>query len=167
MSALVIRPGGMGDVAELTELYNYYIRETPITFDIQPFTVEQRKEWFAKFGSAGRYRIVVAEDGGEVVGFASTSPFRPKAAYDTSVEVSIYVRHDRKGRGIGVKLYEALFEAIRGEDIHVALAGITLPNEASVGLHRRFGFVDVGVYHEVGRKFGRFWDVVWMEKILA
>jgi phosphinothricin acetyltransferase len=167
MSALVIRPGRSGDVVELTELYNYYIRETPITFDIQPFTVEQRKEWFAKFGSTGRYRILVAEDGGEVVGFASSSPFRPKAAYDTSVEVSIYLRHDRKGRGIGAKLYEALFEAIRGEDIHVALAGITLPNEASLAIHKRFGFVDVGVYHEVGRKFGRFWDVVWMEKIFA
>ncbi|MEU6230036.1 N-acetyltransferase family protein, partial [Streptomyces sp. NPDC047042] len=95
-----------------------------------------------------------------------SGPFRAKPAYGTTVEVTVYLAPDAGGRGIGTLLYKALFEALAGEDVHRALAGIVTPNEASVRLHERFGFRYVGTYREVGRKFGRYWDVAWYEKDL-
>ena len=97
-------------------------------------------------------------------GLPGSLPFRPKAAYETSVELTIYVAADERARGVGPRLYAALFEALRGEDVHRLLAGIALPNEASVRMHERLGFTCVGVYSEVGRKFGRYWDVGWWER---
>jgi phosphinothricin acetyltransferase len=161
-----IRPGRESDVPALTAIYNHYVRETPITFDVETVSVEARRTWFASFAGAGRYRIFVAERGGEIEGYAATLRFRPKAAYDTTVETTIYLRPDTGGQGLGAALYATLFEAIRGEDLHRALAGIALPNPASIALHERFGFRTVGVFAEVGRKLGRYWDVVWMEKLL-
>ena len=87
-----------------------------------------------------------------------------KAAYDPSVETTIYCAADATGKGIGSLMYEALFKALEGADVHRALAGITMPNDASVALHRRFGFEQVALFSEVGRKFDRYWDVMWMEK---
>ena len=81
--------------------------------------------------------------------------------------MSIYLAPDALGRGIGSRLYEELFTAIAGEDVHRAYAGITLPNPGSVALHEKFGFQSIGVYHEVGRKFGRYWDVEWFERELG
>ena len=102
-----------------------------------------------------------------VLGYATSSPFRPKPAYSTSVEVSVYCAPEAAGRGIGTLLYKALFEALEGEDLHRAYAGIAQPNEASARLHARFGFRHIGTYEEVGRKFGRYWDVAWYEKKLG
>ena len=98
------------------------------------------------------------------VGFASSSRFRPKPAYETSVETSVYLAPDSVGRGAGTRLYEGLFKALEGEDVHRAYAGIALPNPASIGLHERFGFKRVAHFTEQGRKFGRYWDVAWYEK---
>jgi phosphinothricin acetyltransferase len=110
---------------------------------------------------------LVAEDDGFVCGFASSSPFRARAAYATSIETSVYCDPERLGRGTGSMLYVRLFDELAGEDLHRAYAGIALPNDASVSLHERFGFVKIGEYSEVGRKFGRFWDVAWFEKPLG
>ncbi len=101
-----------------------------------------------------------------MLGFAYSGPVRPRRAYETSIETTVYVQHDALGRGIGATLYDALFDALAGEDIHRAYAGITQPNDASVALHERFGFVRAGIYTEQGRKFGRYWDVAWFEKRL-
>lgn len=103
---------------------------------------------------------------GAVLGYAGTHHFRDKAAYDTTVEATVYLAPEATGRGIGPALYAALFDSLRGEDLRVAVAGITLPNEASVALHERFGFSRAGVMHEVGRKFGQYWDVGWYERTL-
>ncbi len=108
-----------------------------------------------------------AEGDGALLGYATSSAFRPKAAYATSVEVTVYCAPRAAGRGVGTLLYEALFEALAGEDIHRAYAGIALPNDASVRLHTRFGFRHIGTYTEVGRKFGRYWDVAWYQKDLG
>jgi phosphinothricin acetyltransferase len=156
----------VGDLPALTAIYNHYVVNTPITFDIVPFTVEQRAEWFRLFAPTGRYRLLVADEAGEVVGYAGTVPYRPKQAYEPTVETTIYCAPHATGRGIGTLLYTALFEALRGEDVHRALGGITLPNAASVALHTRFGFVEVARFNENGRKFGRYWDVAWFEKRL-
>jgi phosphinothricin acetyltransferase len=139
---------------------------TPVTFDVQPYTVERRAAWFEQFALAGRYRLLVAEEDGLIVGYAGTTRFRVKPAYDTTVETTIYCSHYAPGRGIGSRLYAALFEAIAGEDIHRIVAGYTLPNAASAALHARFGFKPVGVFNQVGRKFGKYWDVAWTERPL-
>jgi phosphinothricin acetyltransferase len=159
-----IRPAVRADLARLTDIYNYYVVNTPVTFDVEPYTVERRETWFAQFAEAGRHRLLVAETEAGVVGYAGTMRWRPKVAYDTTVETTIYCAHDAAGKGIGGRLYAALFEALRGEDVHCYVAGYTLPNPASAVLHERAGFKAVGVFTEVGRKFGKYWDVCWTER---
>ena len=160
----VIRQARSADLRALTAIYNHYIVHTPITFDVQTYEPDQRRAWFDDHAATGRHRLLVADAEGEIVGYASTSRWRPKAAYDTTVESSVYVRHDAVGRGIGRKLYHALFEAIAAEDVHTVVAGVALPNDASIALHERFGFGRVGVFREVGLKFGQFWDVAWFQR---
>ena len=110
--------------------------------------------------------MLVAESGGVVLGYTTTSKFHPRAAYDTTVEMTILSAPEAIGRGIGQRLYEAIFDELRDEDVHMAMAAITLPNDASCAIHERFGFTRVGVLREVGRKFDQYWDVVWYEKKL-
>jgi phosphinothricin acetyltransferase len=164
MSDIVIRRAEEGDLPQLLTIYNHYVLTTPITFDLEPRTLEQRRQWFASFAPTGRYQCFVAVDGGAVTGWASTGRFREKAAYDTSVETSVYLAPGHGGKGLGRKLYETLFSALEGKDIHRCYGGITLPNDASVALHKAFGFECIGIQHEVGRKFGRFWDVALYER---
>jgi len=129
--------------------------------------VEGRRTWFSQFDTTGRHRLFVAvSSDGELAGYAGSHQFRTKAAYDTTVETTVYCAPDAGGRGVGNTLYAALFEALRQEDLETAVAGITLPNAASVALHERFEFRPAGVMHAVGRKFGRYWDVAWYERSL-
>jgi phosphinothricin acetyltransferase len=164
MSDLVIRGAQRDDLPRLTEIYNYYVVNTPVTFDIEPYTVERRAAWFEQFAETGRYRLLVAEENREVLGYAGTTKFRPKAAYETTVETTIYCAQGASGKGIGSLLYAALFEAIAREDIHRIVAGYALPNPATEALHRKFGFRQIGVFTANGRKFGKYWDVMWNEK---
>ncbi|WP_443035466.1 GNAT family N-acetyltransferase [Streptomyces sp. BE230] len=184
-----VRTGIEADLESLTDIYNHYVRETALTFDTAPFTPEQRLPWLRSHPEDGPHRLLVAQEvldadetadetadgtadgtsgtGPRILGYATSSAFRPKAAYSTSVEVSVYCSPDATGRGIGTLLYSALFEALAGEDLRRAYAGITQPNESSVRLHERFGFRPIGTYSEVGRKFDRYWDVAWYEKHLG
>lgn len=166
MSDITIRAATRGDLPHLTEIYNHYVVHTPVTFDVEPYTVERREAWFSQFATSGRYRLFVAEENGSVVGYAGTTRFRPKAAYDTTVETTIYCDQRAIGKGIGSRLYGALFDALEGEDIRRIVGGYTLPNAASAALHERFGFKRVGIFTENGRKFGRYWDVAWNERPL-
>lgn len=159
-----VRNAVLDDLPALTELYNYYVVHTPITFDVVMQRPEQRRAWFDDHQDAARHRLLVAEEHGGIVGYASSSRWRPKAAYDTTVESSVYVRHDAVGRGIGRLLYAELFDAIANAGVHTVVAGVALPNAASVALHERFGFRRVGVFRAVGRKFDRFWDVAWFQR---
>jgi len=161
-----VRSAVLSDLPQLTDIYNHYVLHTPITFDVSPFAPEERRPWFDAHASTGRHRLIVAEEDGRLVGYASTSRWRPKPAYDTTVEATVYCRHDVIGRGIGTLLYGSLFELLAGEDVHQVVAGVALPNDASVALHQRVGFRKVGVFSEVGRKFDRFWDVAWFERRL-
>jgi phosphinothricin acetyltransferase len=164
MPELCVRPAVRDDLPRLTEIYNHYVVNTPITFDIETYTVEQRESWFSQFGERGRYRLMVAEENGLVLGYAGTTRFRPKAAYETTVELTIYCAQEAIGKKIGSRLYGALFETVKDEDINRFVAGYTLPNAASAALHERFGFQAVGIFTQVGRKFGRYWDVAWSER---
>ena len=165
MSELRLRPANDDDLPRLTEIYNHYIVNTTTTFDIEPFTVERRRrEWFSRYAADGPHRVIVAEQDGALLGFSYSGPFRPKQAYETSVETSVYCDAEMTGRGIGGRLYTALFEALESEDVHQAFALIALPNDPSEKLHRRFGFVAAGVLKEVGRKFDRYHDVAVYQK---
>jgi phosphinothricin acetyltransferase len=164
-----VSPGEQADLPALTDIYNHYVRETAITFDVTPVTPGERWPWLLSHPEDGPHRLLVARDtltGEGILGYATSSPFRPKAAYATSVETSIYLTPAAMGRGVGTLLYERLFEALEAEDVHRAYAGVTLPNAASIRIHERFGFEQVGVYREVGRKFGVYHDVAWFEKRL-
>jgi phosphinothricin acetyltransferase len=162
-----IRSAIATDLPELLEIYNHYVLHTPITFDIEPGSLEQRRVWLAQFAETGRHRLLVAENAGRLVGYAGSHQFRAKQAYEASVETTIYCAPGAQGQGIGRALYDALFEALRAEDIHSFIAGVTLPNPASVALHQRCGFTLSGTMHAVGRKFGSYWDVAWYEKVLG
>jgi phosphinothricin acetyltransferase len=164
---VIVRAAKEQDLAALNELHNHYIATSHVTFDLEPMTLNARREWFSHYGETGRYRVLIADAGGPLLGYASSSRFRPKPGYETSVETSIYLAPGAIGRGIGVWLYEALFHALEGQDLHRAYAGITQPNPASVRLHERFGFRQVAYFTEQGRKLGRYWDVAWFEKPLG
>ncbi len=160
----IIRPAGIDDVPRMTEIYNHYIVHTAISFDLEPFTVDERRVWFEHYSTSGRHQLFVAESGGEVLGYAASSPFRPNQAYQTTVETTIVCAPEAVGLGIGGKLYGALFSALQEEDVHLAVAGITVPNRGSVDLHERFGFTRAALFREVGRKFDQYWDVAWYER---
>jgi phosphinothricin acetyltransferase len=160
-----IRPARNDDLAAIVAIYNYYVATTHFTFDLQPHTATTRRPWFDQFDGA-RYRCLVLERDGAVMGYANSAPLHAKAAYATSVEVSIYLAPGATGTGHGAALYEELLCELATQDLHRAYALIALPNTPSMAFHRRFGFVEVAHLHEVGRKFDRFWDVAWLEKPL-
>jgi phosphinothricin acetyltransferase len=161
---LNVRAGAEADLPALTEIYNHYIVNTAITFDVRPLTPEERRPWLVDHASDPRHRLLVAEDERGLAGYATTSRWRPKAAYETTVESTVYCRADATGKGIGLLLYRALFEAMESADVEQIVAGVGLPNAASVALHERLGFRRVGVFTSVGRKFDRFWDVAWYQR---
>lgn len=167
MADITIRPATRADLPRLTEIYNHYVINTPITFDLKPCTVEERAHWFAEHNDGARYRMFVAQDDrekGRVIGFAGSGRFRDRAAYDTTVETTIYCAPEATGRGVGTMMYRVLLDVLKDQDINRITAGITMPNDASIRLHERFGFTRVGVFTETGRKFDRYWDVCWMER---
>jgi phosphinothricin acetyltransferase len=162
-----VRSATAEDLSAVNEIHNHYIAETHYTFDVEPMSLKARHEWFEHYGATGRYRFLVAVAEDRVIGYATSGRFRPKPAYETSVETSVYLAPESVGRGAGSRLYEGLFKVLEGEDVHRAYAGIALPNPASIALHERFGFKRVAHFTEQGRKFDRYWDVGWYEKPLG
>ncbi len=159
MTDVTIRRAEQADLPALLEIYNHYVLTTPITFDIEPRTLVQRRAWLDQFSPGGKHQCFVAARAAKPVGWVCSTQFKEKAAYATTIETSVYLEPGEIGRGLGRKLYETLFDTLRGEDIHRAYAGVTLPNNASAGLHEAVGFRLIGVQPQVGRKFGKFWDV--------
>ncbi len=163
--AMVIRNGESGDLNDLVEIYNHYVTNTHITFDTEPFLVTDRIQWFNQFAETGPYRLLVALEGDRIIGYASSTRFKARAAYNTSVETTIYLDPEAGGRGVGRLLYGRLIDELVAEPaVHRAYGGVALPNDASVSLHEALGFRRVGSYHEVGYKFDRYWDVDWFER---
>lgn len=162
---LEIRTAESSDLNRLVEIYNYYVSETHITFDTEPFVVGARTQWFTQFAASGPYRLLVGEVDGDVIAYASSSMFKPKPAYSTSVETTIYMADLHTGHGHGAQLYGRLIDDLIAEpSVHRAYGGVALPNDASVALHQNLGFSRVASYHEVGFKFDKYWDVDWYEK---
>jgi phosphinothricin acetyltransferase len=159
-----IRVACPADGIAITAIYNYYVRETPFTFDLDDVTAESRTTWFEQFAGRGRHQLLVAADAHGLLGYACSTPFKPKPAYLPTVETTIYLVPNATGRGIGKRLYAALLGRLATEDVHRAFAGIVVPNTASVALHESLGFERVGTLDEAGRKFDRWWTVAWYLK---
>ncbi|MGI0152036.1 MAG: GNAT family N-acetyltransferase [Thermoplasmata archaeon] len=160
-----VRAAERDELELVLAIYNHYVRPSPPTFEIEPVPVEGRARWFADHQGHPAHRIVVHTDERDRVdGRATASPFRERAGYAPTVESSVYCRPDAVGRGVGSALYAHLFRALEVADVERVVAGVTLPNPASVALHVRFGFRRAGTFTRVGRKMGRYWDVLWMER---
>jgi phosphinothricin acetyltransferase len=163
-----IRPAEDSDLAQITAIHNYYVENTHLSFDIHPFSADQSRSWFAEHCAGDRYRLLVAEDQEHgIVAYATSGRFRAKEAYGTTVEVSIQCAPTFKGGGLGRRLYDELFTLLAAKDVRCAVAAIAVPNPASVALHERMGFHPVGTFRQVGRKFDRYWDVLWMQKLFC
>ena len=156
----MIRAATALDLPRLTEIYNHYVVHDHATFDDVPFA--DRSEWFSHYGTPPHH-LLVGDVDGRVEGYTTSSPYRPKPGYRTTVESSVYLAPDAVGRGLGSALYAALLPLLDGSGVHRAVAGIALPNPASIALHERFGFRHVGTYTEVGFK-QRWIDVAWYER---
>jgi phosphinothricin acetyltransferase len=160
-----VRDATTADAAACAVLYAPYVTDTVVTFETEPPTAEQMAERIA--AAQRRHAWLVLEDDGAVVGYAYGGPYKERAAYRWSCEVSVYLEPGRRRTGGGRALYEALFARLAERGFRTAVAGMTLPNPASEGLHRALGFEKVGVYRRIGWKHGAWHDVAWVQRTLA
>lgn len=156
-----IRLARPGDGEAAAEIYGPIVRETAISFELVPPTAA---DMAARIATANRNHVwLVAEDAGSVAGYVYAGKHRDPGAYAWSANTSVYLRDDARGKGLGRMLYAALFKILKAQNYRMAFAGIALPNAASVGLHESIGFKALGVYSQVGFKFGRWHDVGWWQ----
>ena len=153
------------DGAACAAIYAPYVRDTVISLEERPPTAEDIAERIAT--TTRTHPWLVAEDRSEVIGYAYATRHRERASYRWATDVTVYVAPDRQRAGVGRRLYENLFEALTDQGFRIACAGITLPNDASVGLHEALGFQPVGVYRRIGFKLGAWRDVGWWQLELA
>lgn len=166
MSDLTIRPATVEDAHDINVIYNEFIVDSHVSFDTEPWSDQERAEWLASQIDAG-YPVIVAADGVGVIGAAWSGPWRDKAAYVTSVETTIVLIPGSEGSGLGTALYRDLLADVADRSFHRAYAIITLPNDASIALHRKLGFTEVGVLDEVGHKEGGYHSTMLMELQLS
>jgi L-amino acid N-acyltransferase len=163
---ITIRSARETDLPEILDIYNHVILNTTAIYQYVPQTLETRKAWFDSKAKEG-YPIFVAEEKGRVIGLSSYGPFRAWAAYKYTVENSVYVAEDQRGKGIARLLMQPLIESARAQGYHAIIAGIDAANDASVRLHRSLGFEEVAHFRQVGYKFGRWLDLKFLELVLA
>ena len=164
MTDVEVRAATVDDLAEITRIYDCYIVDSAVSFDTEPWSVAKRRAWWDDHQGDDRLVVLVAERDGVVVGAAYSSWYRPKDAYRSSVETSILLDPTAIGAGIGRTLYADLLDRLAAAGVHRAYAVVTIPNDASIGLHHALGFVDVGVQDECGFKLGRFHSTLTLEK---
>ena len=160
-----IRKAGIQDLPAILTIYNDVIVNTTAVYDYKPHTLEMRTAWFNTKKEQG-IPVFVAEENGEILGLSSFGPFRAWAAYQFTVENSIYVASDKRGKGLGKLLMPPIIDAAREMGMHTMVAGIDASNEASIGLHRRFGFEEVALFKQVGWKFEKWLDLCFMQLML-
>ena len=158
-----IRLAKIEDADDIAEIYNHYVVNTHHTFETERISREVMTTRIRSVGK--RFPFLVAEADGSVVGYAYATRFKLREAYEHSVEVSIYVKNDAKQRGLGTSLYEELFRRLEDTHVHAMIAGIALPNEASIRFHEKLGFEKVAHFREIGYKLGRWIDVGYWEKM--
>lgn len=155
-----IRTATDADAAAISEIYKHYVLNTIISFEDVPPTPSDIR---SRMSAGDAYPWLVAEHDDDVVGYAYAAPHRTRAAYKWSVDAAVYLSHNHTGYGIGRSLYTELFARLRARGFVNVYAGVGLPNDASVGLHRTMGFRPVGTYKQVGYKFGQWHDVSWFQ----
>jgi phosphinothricin acetyltransferase len=163
---MIIRPADEADLDSLLRLRNHYISNSYATFDEELMSKEAVIAWIGSFNRSGPYRLFIATESERLLGFTGSQQYRNHPAFQKTIETSIYVDPEAVGRGVGSALYEELFKQISGEGLHCAVVGIALPNEASVCLHRKAGFTEVGTFAEYAIKNGRYVSSVWMQRAL-
>jgi phosphinothricin acetyltransferase len=162
---ITIRAACEADLPAILEIYNHVILNTTAVYQYVPQTLEMRKVWYDGKVKDG-YPLFVAEEEGRVVGLSTYGPFRAWAAYKYTVENSVYVAEGHRGKGIARLLMQPLIEAARRQSFHAIVASIDATNDASIRLHRSFGFEEVAHFRQVGYKFGRWLDLKFLELLL-
>ncbi len=157
----MIRPATTGDAGEIAAFYNHYVENTVITFEEESISTAEMAARITLVTSTNP--CLVSEEQGSITGYAYASPFDSRAAYRHSVETTVYLSPEHVGRGLGSKLYRALLDDLLGREIHCAIGRIALPNDPSVALHEKFGFVKVAELREIGRKLDQWVDVGYWE----
>jgi len=166
MNPLTVRAAHTDDVAAMAAIYNDVVATSTAIYTSRPSTLPERRDWLNARVGAG-FPVLAAEQGGELVGYASFAEFRGAwPGYLHSVEHSVYVRADRRQQGVGSALVRALFPLAAAMDKHVMIGGVDAANEGSLRMHERLGFARVAHFHEVGRKFGRWLDLVFVQRFL-
>jgi phosphinothricin acetyltransferase len=158
-----IRQAQFTDAEQIAEIYNYYILNTHHTFETEPLSADEMQQRIAE--TSQDYPFLIAEYEGVIQGYVYATQFKLRQAYKHSVEISIYVRNQAKQKGIGSELYQRLLEELSETDVHALMAGISLPNEASVRFHEKIGYEKVAHFREVGYKLGRWVDVGFWEML--
>jgi L-amino acid N-acyltransferase YncA len=161
----LVRDATEADAQACAAIYAPYVRDTAITFELEPPTADDMAGRIAR--AARTHAWLVLEDDGRVVGYAYGGPYKERAAYRWACEVSVYLEPDLRRRGAGRALYDALLQRLAARGFRMAVAGMTVPNDASEGLHRAMGFEPVGVWRRIGWKHGAWHDVAWVQRDLA
>ena len=163
----MIRSATAADAQAICAIYNYFILQSTATFEETAIAPDEMATRIEAINGAGRLPFLVAELDGAVAGYAYAAPWKTRSAYRHTVESSVYVAPGFAGMGLGSRLYQALLQQLREREVHAVLAGIAMPNSASIGLHEAFGFSKVGQLREVGNKFGQWLDVAYWQLLLA
>lgn len=163
---MLIRAADPADLVPLHALRSYYVDHSYATFDETPLPLNATENWLSSFASVGPYRLFVAEQDGQLIGFAGSQRYRVHPAFCRTIETTVYVAPGMVGRRVGTSLYRELFESIATEGLHRAVVGIALPNDASVHLHKKLGFLEVGVFDEYASKNGEYISSLWMQRSL-
>lgn len=161
---VIIRQAIKTDIPALTEIFNFHVVNGYSSLRVEPESIEQRIEAFNKTALTGRYQMFIAEIDGKLIGSASSFRYRDGEVFEKTVETGIYLDPDFYGKGIGSNLYRSLLESLSKEDIHLIVAGISLPNPASVALHKKVGFSEVGIFDEYVYYRGKYYSSLWMQK---
>lgn len=161
---MLIRPATSDDAEATAAIYNLEVQTSDVTFDLVPRTLDEQRAWMD--ARSGALEVIVAEVEGRVAGFASLSTYRERAAYRGTVEDSVYVSQDARGQGVGRALLTGIIDVASARGFHTVIGRVVGGHDVSIALHRAAGFDHVGVEREVGRKFGRWLDVVVMQKLL-
>jgi L-amino acid N-acyltransferase YncA len=164
MDSTIIRPATEADLVAINDIYNHYVFHSTCTYQEEPEPLEARRAWFQHHGE--EHPVIVAEADGEVVGWGSLSAFHPRSAYRRTVENSVYVHHGQHRRGIGSLLLQELISRAHALGHHAIIAGIDSEQTGSVALHAKFKFQEVGRLKQVGFKYGRWLDVIYMELVV-
>lgn len=165
-SAICVRLATPDDSEAIRAIYNREVTGSTVTFDLVARTERDQQQWMSAHSGAHPAVVAVEAGGSEVIGFGSLSAYRSRPAYATTVEDSVYVRHDQRGRGVGRAVLEELVALATAHGFHTIMARIVGGHDASIGLHQSCGFTLVGIEREVGRKFGRWLDVALMQRLL-